>query len=157
MITQVAQKEEKQAKQVEAKGVGELDLGKCITGMKPKLHSGEYVFCFLEQTNKLYKAIPREEVLCEFKETEGITFVLLKSVADRYAADGLKYEYVAAWLTLEIHSALEAVGLTAAVSKALAEANISANVIAAYYHDHVFVNIKDGAKAQEVLLKLAGE
>ena len=67
----------------------------------------------------------------------------------------MRYEYVAAWLTLEIHSALEAVGLTAAVSKALAEANISANVIAAFHHDHIFVDKKDGEKANLILKKLA--
>ena len=130
-----------------------MDLGKLLTGMTPKLHDGEYVFCTLDKVDQLYLAIPREDILCEFKETEGITFVLSKQVAD---SKGLKYEYVAAWLTLQIHSALEAVGLTAAVSKALAEANISANVIAAYYHDHVFVNITDGSKARDVLLKLSG-
>jgi hypothetical protein len=133
-----------------------MDLSKLLTGMTPKLHEGEYVFCTLDKSNSLYLSIPREHILCEFKETEGITFVLSKQVADKYAGDGLKYEYVAAWLTLEIHSALEAVGLTAAVSKALAEADISANVIAAYFHDHVFVNIKDGIKAQNVLQRLAG-
>ena len=131
-----------------------MDIGKLITGMKPKLNKGEFVFCFLPENsphysqkskNQLEKIVQREDILCEFKEAEGITFVLKKEVADKM---GIKYEYVAAWLTLEIHSALEAVGLTAAVSKSLAEADISANVIAAYHHDHIFVNINDGEKAR---------
>ncbi|SJL84053.1 hypothetical protein VPAL9027_02033 [Vibrio palustris] len=42
-------------------------------------------------------------------------------------------------ITRTVHSSLEAVGITAAVSFTLACANISANVIAAYYHDHIFV------------------
>jgi uncharacterized protein len=139
---------------------GEIDIEKLIKGMKPTLNDGEFVFCFISsepKAKKLYERIPRVEILMEFKEQEGITLVLSKELADRYVNDGLKYEYVAAWITLEVHSALEAVGLTAAVSKALAKANISANVIAAYHHDHIFVDIKDGIKAQETLLKLANE
>jgi hypothetical protein len=55
---------------------------------------------------------------------------------------------------LTVHSSLEAVGLTAAVSKALTEANISCNVVAAYYHDHIFVPVKDAKQAMRVLEKL---
>ena len=42
-------------------------------------------------------------------------------------------------ISLEVHSSLDAVGLTAALSKALAEAGISANIVAALRHDHLFV------------------
>jgi len=52
---------------------------------------------------------------------------------------GLPYDFVAAWITLEIHSALEAVGLTGAVSRALTDAGISANIVAGFTHDHLFV------------------
>ena len=135
---------------------GETDIDKLIAGMKPKLNEGDYVFCLVSNDSEIYNSkISRKDILMEFKETEGITLILKKNVADKYADDGLRYEYVAAWLTLEIHSALEAVGLTAAVSKALAEANISANVIAAFHHDHIFVDKKDGEKANLVLKKLA--
>ena len=45
----------------------------------------------------------------------------------------------AAWLTLTVHSALEAVGLTAAVAGALAAVDIPANVLAGFDHDHLLV------------------
>lgn len=131
---------------------GETDLTKLITGMRPRLNVGEFVFCSVPRNSKeLYSSIPRDRVIMEFKEREGITIILDKRDADQYLHMGLKYDYVAAWLTLEIHSSLDAVGLTAAVSSSLAAASISANVVAAYHHDHIFVNAKDGTKALEVL------
>ena len=42
-------------------------------------------------------------------------------------------------ISLDAHSSLEAVGLTAALSHALAKAGISANIVAALRHDHLFV------------------
>jgi hypothetical protein len=54
-----------------------------------------------------------------------------------------------------VHSSLEATGLTAAFSTALSNANISCNVIAAYYHDHIFVSKEDSVKALEVLQQLS--
>ena len=54
-------------------------------------------------------------------------------------------------ITLTVHSSLEAVGLTAVVTNKLAEHKISANVVAAYYHDHIFVPCEKAKKAMEVL------
>jgi len=51
----------------------------------------------------------------------------------------INYESVYKLISLNVHSSLDAVGLTAAFSTKLAEKNISANVVAAYYHDHIFV------------------
>jgi len=67
----------------------------------------------------------------------------------------LPYEYVASRITLNIHSALEAVGLTAAFATALAKENISCNVIAGYYHDHLFVDQKDAQRAMIALKSLS--
>ena len=83
-----------------------------------------------------------------FKEEESITIIAKKEVADSLK---LEYSYVASWITLTIHSSLEAVGLTAAFSKALSKNGISCNVVAAYYHDHIFVDVKDTDKAMAVL------
>jgi hypothetical protein len=63
----------------------------------------------------------------------------------------LAYSFVSAWITLTVHSSLESVGLTAAFSTALANKGISCNVVAAYYHDHIFVNLKDAPGAMQVL------
>ena len=70
------------------------------------------------------------------REAEGLTLVLAQQQADEL---DLAYYFVAAWITLQVHSALDAIGLTATVSRVLTEAGISANVVAGYTRDHVFV------------------
>jgi len=62
---------------------------------------------------------------------------------------------VAAWLTLRVHSALSAVGLTAAVAGALTRIGVSCNVVAAFYHDHLFVAEADAERALAALEELA--
>ena len=123
---------------------GEKDLGKLLRTMKPELQRGDYVFCLVKDLS----TIPPGEAVLIFKEKEGITVIVSKELADKL---GLSYSFVAAWITLTVHSSLEAVGLTAAFSKALAENGISCNVVAAFYHDHLFVRQKDSAKAMEIL------
>ncbi len=123
---------------------GETNLDKLIANMEPVLNEGEYVFATVSNTT----AIPRAITICEVKEKEGTTVVLKKEDAERL---GVAYEFIASWITLNIHSALEAVGLTAAFATALGKHNISCNVIAGYYHDHIFVAVKDRDKAMEVL------
>lgn len=127
---------------------GETNLSKLIKGMTPKLNEGEYVFCTTNDASQF----DRNDLICEFKESEGITIIIERSKADEL---NLKYEFVASWITLMIHSALEAVGLTALFSTELAKDNISCNVIAGYHHDHIFVDVKDAEKAVEVLSDLA--
>lgn len=123
---------------------GETNLDELIRGLRPRLNEGEYVFTTIKDIDK----IDRHLTLFEFKEQEGVTIVL-----ERYKAEelNLKHDYVASWITLAVHSALEAVGLTAAFSKALTTHKISCNVVAGYYHDHIFVDVKDAAKAMMVL------
>ncbi|WP_339666026.1 ACT domain-containing protein [Maribacter arcticus] len=123
---------------------GETDLNILLESLEPSLNLGSYVFISLKDINEIL----REDILFEFKEAEGITILLSRDKADKYNLD---YEFVASWITLKVHSALDAVGLTAAVSSALTKHNISCNVVAAYYHDHIFVSKKDTKKAMEVL------
>ncbi|MGO2019037.1 MAG: ACT domain-containing protein [Psychrobacter sp.] len=85
-------------------------------------------------------------------ETEGLTLVLTKDKADEA---GLNYEGVFRQITLTVHSSLEAVGLTAAVSTKLTSKDISANVIAAYYHDHIFVSNDKAEQALSALKELS--
>ncbi|MBT9187339.1 ACT domain-containing protein [Zobellia russellii] len=127
---------------------GEKNLAEVIKGMTPKLNEGEYVFVTLPNVDH----ISRADTICEFKEEEGVTVIIAKQKAD---ALQLPYEYIASWITLEIHSSLEGVGLTALFSSELAKNNISCNVVAAYYHDHIFVDHKVGEKAVNVLKTLS--
>ena len=123
---------------------GEKDLQQLLKSMKPQHNSGEYVFCKVETLER----ITLSEIEMLFKEREAMTLILKKEIADRLELD---YSVVMSWITLTVHSSLEAVGLTAAFSKALSEEEISCNVVAAFYHDHIFVNKKDTAKAMQIL------
>jgi hypothetical protein len=126
---------------------GETNLTKLLRNMKPELNAGEYVYCIVDSFEKAIALKP----LGIFQEKEGMTVILSKAQAD---AAALPYSSVCAWITLTVHSSLEAVGLTAAFSNALTQANISCNVVAAFYHDHIFVPIKDAERAMEVLFTL---
>jgi hypothetical protein len=127
---------------------GETQLPALLSSMSPELHPGEYVFTSTPDTAVPAGAAPVVTVA----EEEGLTMVLRKEDADRL---GLGYDYVAGWITLRVHSALEAVGLTAAVSAALAREGVSCNVVAGFYHDHLFVPHDSAAQAVRLLEDLA--
>ena len=127
---------------------GEKNLSIILASIKPELHEGEYVFCTVPSLDGL----PIHQLVALFMEKEGITVIMTVTLANRLQ---LQYTFVAAWITLTIHSSLEAVGLTAAFSKVLSDANISCNVVAAYYHDHIFIPVKDAARAMDLLHALA--
>lgn len=126
---------------------GERDLRKLIGSMQPELNPGEYVFCHLPDKDLM----SRDAVIASFYEAEGLSVIVPREYADRR---GWPYSCVAAWITLRVHSSLQAVGLTAAVSRALAESGISCNIVAAYHHDHLFVPIADAAAALAALREL---
>lgn len=126
---------------------GITNLQALIKNMEPILNEGEYVFTTVTDVT----AIPRNMAVCEMREKEGTTVVLSKKDAEQLE---LPFEFIASWITLNIHSSLEAVGLTAAFATALGENQISCNVIAGYYHDHIFVDKKDETKAMNVLKQM---
>jgi hypothetical protein len=123
---------------------GEKDLETLLKTMKPKHIEGDYVFCVI---NSL-ESIDLNVIVMLFKEEEATTIILKKECAD---SSNLEYTSDMAWITLTVHSSLEAVGLTAAFSNALSQEEISCNVVAGYYHDHIFVDQKDINKAMEIL------
>jgi hypothetical protein len=127
---------------------GETSLATLLRSMSPQLNDGEYVFCTIRDGH-----LPKDfEVIGSFREQEGLTLILERGQAEKA---GFSFDYVAAWITLNVHSALEAVGLTAAFASALGQAGISCNVIAGYYHDHLFVGQADAERAMTVLRQLA--
>ena len=126
---------------------GETNLRHLIRTMSPLLDNAEWIFATINVEDE---SALTPYAIASFREAEGVTLVLPQS-----AADGL--ENVSApmsRITLEVHSSLEAVGLTAAVAGALAEEGISANVVAAYYHDHIFVPKASADRALAVLQAL---
>ncbi|CAC9974858.1 ACT domain-containing protein [Flavobacterium panici] len=123
---------------------GEKDLKKLLKTMKPEHKQGDYVFCKVDTLENFNL----DEVEMFFREKEAITIILKEEIAVKMK---LNYFVVMSWITLTVHSSLEAVGLTAAFSKALSDHNISCNVVAAFYHDHIFVNKKDVTKAMQIL------
>ncbi|BAS13495.1 N-Acetyltransferase [Arthrobacter sp. Hiyo8] len=127
---------------------GESDLTTLLGSMHPVLRDGDYVYALWPHGKAL-----EGDIEAAVREAEGLTVVLRREEAGRL---GLSYDFVAAWITLQIHSALDAVGLTAAVSSALTAAGISCNVLAGFHHDHLLVPSAERGRAMEVL-KLLGQ
>ena len=127
---------------------GETDLRKLLKSLKPKLNIGDFVFCVVNN----FTNINDSDIIMRFREEEGHTIIIKKELADSL---NFSYPFTAAWITLTVYSSLNAVGLTASFSKALAEKGISCNVVAAFYHDHIFVDVKDKDEAMDVLVRLS--
>ena len=113
---------------------GERDIKTLLASLNPELMEGEFVFCTFK--NAAYGEYAELQPLASISEKEGLTLVIPRSSADAYS---LTYESVFSCISLTVHSSLDAVGLTAAISNTLATHRISANIIAGYYHDHIFV------------------
>ncbi|MBD1584782.1 ACT domain-containing protein [Pseudoalteromonas sp. S16_S37] len=125
---------------------GETNLEVLLSAMQPELLDTEFVFITIAggQYGDAVNLSPK----AMFLEQEGMTLVIPKRTADEF---GHGYESVFQCITLNVHSSLDAVGLTAAFASKLAEHDISANVIAGYFHDHIFVQCD---KAQQAMAAL---
>ncbi|MEZ8735948.1 MULTISPECIES: ACT domain-containing protein [unclassified Vibrio] len=122
------------------------DLDLLLKSMSPELIDGSYVFCTVGGGLADYVQL---NPISTFREKEGLTLVLKEEVATKAQ---LNFDGVFSLITLSVHSSLEAVGLTAAFATKLGSYGISANVVAGYYHDHIFVQ-KDKAEAAMSALK----
>lgn len=129
---------------------GIQDIEILLASMSPSLDDDHYVFC-TTTTLSLTKILTLEPKGI-FIENEGITLILTKKIAEQH---NFTFSAVFSLITLTVHSSLEAVGLTAAVAGKLAEKGISANVVAAYYHDHIFVQHEKAQIAIEALQALS--
>lgn len=117
-----------------------------IAGMSPDLQPGTFVFATLDT------ACP--EAIATIREAEGLSVIL---PLDTARAKGLPTDLPMRMITLRVHSALDGVGLTAAVATALAEAGIPCNMVAGHHHDHAFVPAGRAEEAVTVLRRRAGQ
>ena len=107
------------------------DTTAMIAGMTPIRVPGDWVFCTVKRSDPT-----PADVFALIHEDEGTTLILPLSTATKQGFDASP---VMALFTLQVHSDLEGVGLTAAVATALTHENIPCNVVAGYHHDHIFV------------------
>ena len=123
---------------------GETNIPLILKNLNPVLNKGSYVYCLIEKLN----TVQLDEPIGIFREAKGFTLILETSVADNY---GFSYETIYSWITLDIHTSLNAVGLTSVISAELAEQSITCNMVAAYYHDHIFVKQNEADAAMHAL------
>ena len=127
-------------------GIVELDT--LLKSLSPDLSGTEYVFCSVPPHPNLEQLQP----LATFCEKEGVSLVISRETAERAA---IAFDGTFRLISLRVHSSLEAVGLTATVAAALAKRGISANIIAAYYHDHILVPAERALDALDALAEIA--
>jgi uncharacterized protein len=127
--------------------MAESNLTILVQSMQPVLHDGVYVYATLPHGSSL-----PPQAVAVFKEPEAITLILPKADAQ---ALHLEFVFECAWISLTVHSSLSAVGLTAAFSTALTQAGISCNVMAGFYHDHIFVPFEQAQAGLEILERLS--
>jgi hypothetical protein len=111
---------------------GETDLNTLLRSLSAKLEDGVFVFTTLKNREVPAGLSPR----MVFQEAEGTTLILLKQEAD---AQGLDYEFPCRMITLDVHSALEAVGFIARIATELAKTGMGVNPVSGFFHDHLFV------------------
>lgn len=122
-------------------------LALLLQHMTPVLNAGEYVFATVDGAVQLEL---RQVIAC-MREPEGLSVVLDVAGAERLGiATGVRF----AWVTLLVHSDLQAVGLTAAFASALGREGISCNVVAGHLHDHIFVPLDQAEAAMAALRAL---
>ncbi len=129
---------------------GDRQLDNLLASLDPKLDPNVYVFATMPNSYDAAALSPR----LQFEEAEGTTLIVTRDVAEK---QGIAYEFPCRLITLNVHSPLESVGFIAAIAARLASAAISANPVAGFFHDHVFVPEDSAAVALAALEELAAE
>jgi hypothetical protein len=101
--------------------LAERDLKRLLGALDPRVSPERYSFELTESPALV------ADTFAVIREHEGVT-AIRSSPTGHWAH-----------IAIGVVSDLESVGLTAALSKRLADAGISANVVAALHHDHIFV------------------
>lgn len=125
---------------------GEQSLELLLQSMEPILHPEIYVFCTVGQNVDITDIDP----IMQFREAEGLTLIIEKTKAELQQLEG---EFPCRMITLNIHSALDAVGFLAVITTQLATLGMGVNPVSAFYHDHLFV---PADRAEEALRALQG-
>lgn len=125
------------------------DLSVLLRSMEPVHNPGEYVFTTLDALSA--SAVSLGDVVACVREPEGLSVVVPAAAAGPGA---LAQPDRFAWITLSVHSDLQAVGLTAVFATALGQAGISCNVVAGHHHDHIFVPVARAEAAMAALRAL---
>jgi hypothetical protein len=113
------------------------DIATLLREMRPVLHDAPYGFTILPTGSP----VP-DDAFAIVREAEGLT---LNAPGEGWAR-----------ISLAVHSSLSAVGLSAAISAALAEWRIPCNIVAGFHHDHLFVPWDRGAEALAAIDALSG-
>lgn len=122
-----------------------MDLGRLIAGMTPVLDDGVYVFALTDTPDGL-------PALMRFEESEGTTLIMRREDAE---AAQVRHEFSCRRITLQVHSALEAVGFIARIATVLASEGMGVNPVAGFHHDHLFVPEDRAEDAMRILTQLA--
>jgi hypothetical protein len=123
------------------------ELNQLLATMSPVHNPGCYVVTSAVNPGPL----TLQDVVSSIQEPEGLSLIVCEQRAHEL---GLPILLRCAWITLKVHSNLQAVGLTASFSRALADQGIACNVVAGAHHDHIFVPIAAAAAAVEALNNL---
>jgi hypothetical protein len=120
------------------------DLAEIFAALTVSRRDGVFVMCTVDD-------LPDADLEAVLFEDEGITIVLPLAQAEELR---LTWGFEAAWLTIDVLTALDGVGLTAAVSHALADAGIACNVLAGFHHDHILVPVDAADRAMDAITAL---
>lgn len=123
------------------------DLSKLLQSLQPIEHNDLYVFCSVP----IEKFVFDRRIVSTIQEKEGLSLIVTKGYADEYS---IPYELTMKWITLQVHSSLEAIGMTDAISEAFTKAKIPCNVVAGFRHDHLFVPSELSTSAMHVLTNI---